>query len=86
MQRSGTGEARPKTKWQIEVDPSRCIGSGSCVAMARHQFIFDDRRRSTTLREDIDPDSAVLNAALSCPVDAIAIVEVEGDRTRRLAG
>lgn len=82
----GTGEARVKTKWQIEVHPSKCIGSGSCIAMARQQFIFDGQRHSKALHEVIDPDPAVLNAALSCPVDAIRIVEIDGDRTKILAG
>ena len=86
MPHQGTEEAQVKTKWQIEVHPSKCIGSGSCVVMARKQFIFDDQRRSKALHEVIEPDEAVMNAALSCPVDAIRIVEIEGDRTRVLAG
>ncbi len=81
-----TEETRAKTKWQIEVHPSKCVGSGSCIAMARQQFVFDDQRHSKALQEVIDPDAAVLNAALSCPVDAIRIVEIEGDRTKVLAG
>jgi ferredoxin len=75
-----------KAKWQIEVHPSSCIGSGSCIVMARQQFSFDEQRHSRALHEVIDPDNAVLNAALSCPVDAIRIVEIEGDQTRVLAG
>lgn len=82
----GTDETRPKTRWLIAVDASRCIGSGSCVAMARHQFVFDDRRRSEALCDAMEPDTTVLHAALSCPVDAIAIVEIDGDKTTRLAG
>jgi ferredoxin len=54
--------------------------------MARQQFIFDGQRHSKALHEVIDPDPAVLNAALSCPVDAIRIVEIDGDRTKILAG
>ncbi len=54
--------------------------------MARHQFAFDGDRHSKPLHEVVDPDPAILNAALSCPVDAIRIVEIQGDRTKILAG
>ena len=86
MPHQGTEETRVKTKWQVEVHPSKCVGAGSCVVMARQQFSFDDQRQSKALHEVIDPDESVMNAALSCPVDAIRIVEIEGDQTRVLAG
>lgn len=86
MPHQGTEETSVKTKWQIEVHPARCIGSGSCIVMARKQFEFDDERRSRALHDMIDPDEAVLNAALSCPVDAIRIIQIEGDQTKVLAG
>ena len=86
MPSPGTDEAKVKTKWQIEVDPSRCIGAGSCISMARQYFMFDRERHSKARQEVIEPDPVVLNAALSCPVDAIKIVEIDGDRTKLLAG
>ena len=62
--------------WRVRVG-STCIGSGSCVGIAPGQFALGDDNRSHPLNAEIAPDEAVLDAAASCPVEAITIVDVE---------
>jgi ferredoxin len=62
--------------WRVDVD-SACIGSGSCVGVAPNYFAMDAGHRSHPTRTDIEPDDTVLDAAASCPVEAIAIVDLD---------
>jgi ferredoxin len=58
-----------------------CIGSGSCVGIAPDRFVLGDDNRSHPLSPDIKPDGAVLDAAASCPVEAILIVDTASGET-----
>ncbi|HEV7897556.1 MAG TPA: ferredoxin [Planosporangium sp.] len=62
--------------WRVGVDGS-CIGSGSCAGIAPAHFALGDDNRSHPLAPEIAPDEAVLDAAASCPVEAIMIVDAE---------
>jgi len=58
--------------WRVRVDQDLCIGSGICAGTAPEQFeLVAGRARS--LRETTGPDDRVLDAAQSCPVEAIAV-------------
>jgi ferredoxin len=63
-------------KLVVEVDEGRCIGVAYCVDCAGGMFQLNANR----VAEVIDPDGAdeesIMEAARSCPVDAI-IVETE---------
>lgn len=58
--------------WRVQVDPEVCIGSGICAGTAPEQFeLVAGKARSR--RETIGPDDRVLDAAQSCPVEAISV-------------
>ncbi|GAA1429141.1 hypothetical protein GCM10009601_43730 [Streptomyces thermospinosisporus] len=61
-------------QWEVTVDRKRCVGSGVCVAVAAGHFEVRDRR-SHALRPVTGPDDAVLDAAETCPMEAITVRE-----------
>lgn len=63
--------------WRVRVDTGLCISSGMCVATAPGRFAFGPGRHSCPVSELIDEDEAVRDAAASCPVEAIAVVDAE---------
>lgn len=79
-------------KLKVKVDRDLCIGAASCVAVAPQTFELDAEGKAVIKKKDgtmtsdfvdydqIDdnPDN-ILNAAKSCPVNAIIIVRVEDD-------
>lgn len=64
-----------ETKWRVTVDKDLCIGSGGCVLRAPEGFEFDAARQSCARQELLEPSDLVLEAAETCPVEAIEIVE-----------
>jgi ferredoxin len=60
-------------RWHVEVDRSLCIGSAQCVDRAPHAFRLDTARQSHPLSADMDAAEPVLEAAETCPVEAITI-------------
>ncbi|MFC4564161.1 ferredoxin [Nocardiopsis mangrovi] len=65
--------------WNVRVDGSMCIGSGMCVGAAPGHFAFDDDTGlSEAVAESVEPDDAVLDAAESCPVEAIMVLDRAG--------
>jgi ferredoxin len=73
-------EARTTNGLRIEVDRELCFGFGDCVDTAPAVFALDDADKATV----IDPDGAsvdlIVEAAQNCPVDAIRIVDAEGEQ------
>jgi ferredoxin len=61
-------------EWEVTVDQGRCVGSGVCAAVAADHFAVRDRR-SQAVRPVIEPDDAVLDAAETCPMEAIMVRE-----------
>ncbi|WP_262283209.1 ferredoxin [Micromonospora sp. MA102] len=70
------------SEWQLHVDPTRCIGSGICAGVAPGHFVLVDGL-SRPVAERIAADESVLDAAESCPLEAIIVSEV--DSLRRIA-
>ncbi|MFJ3226697.1 ferredoxin [Streptomyces sp. NPDC086783] len=60
-------------RWHVEVDRSVCIGSAQCTHLAADAFRLDAGRQSHPAAPDTDADEHVLEAAESCPVEAITI-------------
>lgn len=58
--------------WRLEVDAHACIGSGMCAGIAPAFFHLTDGV-SVPVRAPIPPDQAAVDAAESCPVEAIAV-------------
>jgi ferredoxin len=64
--------------WKITVSPA-CIGSGVCAGTAPRHFAIGPDGRSRPLASPIEPDDAVLGAAASCPMEAIAVTDADTD-------
>jgi ferredoxin len=62
--------------WQLDVDRHRCIGSGVCASVAPTHFALDGARRSRPTAMRVPPDDGVLDAAFTCPMEAISVVEL----------
>jgi ferredoxin len=58
--------------WRIEIDRTACVGSGMCTAIAPGRFVLvGDRAQAVDTA--VEPDDAVLDAAESCPMEAIVV-------------
>lgn len=75
---------------KVKVDRNLCIGAASCVAVAPATFELDAEGKAVIKKKDgsstsefvnyadiNDSETNILNAAKSCPVNAIVIVEVD---------
>jgi ferredoxin len=62
--------------YRIVVDRSLCSGFGSCAELAPDVFEVDGEGL-VSLRTGTSASAAVLEAADSCPMGAISVVEVE---------
>ncbi|MBI1919127.1 ferredoxin [Candidatus Microgenomates bacterium] len=76
--------------YKVKVDRELCIGAASCVAVAPNTFDLDGEGKAVIKKKDDsqtsdfvnysdinDNETNILNAAKSCPVNAIIIVEVD---------
>lgn len=53
------------------VDKTKCIGCGSCVAIAPKSFKLGDDGKAEAIEPAGDPEETVKQAIEGCPVDAI---------------
>ncbi|MFJ4789556.1 ferredoxin [Streptomyces sp. NPDC088794] len=60
-------------RWEVEVDRSICIGSAQCVHRATGAFRLDSAMQSHPMERETDANELILEAAESCPVEAIVI-------------
>jgi ferredoxin len=67
--------------WTVTVNREVCQGTGLCAGTAPAHFRLDNSR-SRPVNDVISPDDAVLDAAETCPTEAIAVHDAAG---RRLA-
>lgn len=65
------------TEWRLYVDPTRCIGSGICAGVAPDHFLLVDGLSRPRV-ERIPAAGVVLDAADSCPLEAIIVSDVTG--------
>jgi ferredoxin len=63
------------TQWRLEVDRHTCIASGMCAGVAPDHFELQGDG-SHALSDVVDQDEAVIDAAESCPVEAIKVFSV----------
>jgi ferredoxin len=64
------------SSWNVDVAGS-CIASGSCLGVAPGYFVRGEDGKTRAAAAEIAPDQVVLDAAASCPVEAIAIRDRE---------
>ena len=63
----------------IEVDQTKCIGCGACVAIDGEHFEFNSEGLSSVINND-NLESSNLSAAIdSCPTAAISIDDAENE-------
>lgn len=63
---------------QVRVDRDLCIGVGNCVAFAPTVFKFDEENKAVVLDSSSVDDDTLLEAAESCPEQAIIVEDDEG--------
>ena len=63
---------------KVRVDRDLCIGVGNCVAFAPTVFEFDEENKAIVLNPASVDDDTLLEAAESCPENAIIIEDDEG--------
>ena len=63
---------------QVRVDRDLCIGVGNCVAFAPTVFKLDEENKAVVLDPSSIDDATLLEAAESCPEQAIIVEDDEG--------
>lgn len=60
---------------KIKVDKNKCIGCGTCVAIAPKSFKLGDDGKSQPIEPPEDDKETIRNAVDSCPVVAIKLAD-----------
>lgn len=63
---------------QVRVDRDLCIGVGNCVVFAPTVFKLDEENKVVVLDPSSIDDDTLLEAAESCPEQAIIVEDDEG--------
>ncbi len=63
---------------QVRVDRDLCIGVGNCVVFAPTVFKLDEENKAVVLDPSSVDDDTLLEAAESCPEQAIIVEDDEG--------
>lgn len=66
------------SKYKIKIDKDKCIGCGTCSAIAPKTFKLDSDNKAVVKKGDLDDDKTILQAAQSCAVLAIELKDKEG--------
>lgn len=62
----------------VEVDEGRCIGVGYCADCAPAVFRMNSHRVAEVVDSNGADEATILEAAMSCPVDAIFVETEDG--------
>ena len=65
---------------KVRVDRELCIGLGNCVAYAPTVFALDKQNKVYLLDSKSVDEKTLMNAAESCPVNAIIIEDDAGQQ------
>ena len=65
---------------KVRIDRNLCTGLGNCVALAPTVFELDEEDKAVVLESASVDDDALLEAAESCPYDAIIISDDEDNQ------
>lgn len=63
----------------VSIDQSRCIGAGNCVNIAPRAFQLDEEHIAYLIDPSLVDDDTLLEAASSCPTDAIYLDTESGE-------
>jgi ferredoxin len=73
-------EVSSKNRVAIEVDRALCYGFGDCVDTVPAVFALDEEDTAIVLDPDAAPLDDIVEAAQNCPVDAIIIIDEDGEQ------
>jgi ferredoxin len=62
--------------WRVTVG-EQCVAAASCLGIAPARFALGDDGRSHPTGSPIEEDDAVLDAAASCPMEAISVHDAQ---------
>ena len=68
------------TKSKVKIDEDKCIGCGTCVALAKDTFEMNSENKAEVKKGKHDEDETVLQAAQSCPVAAVEVKDKKGTK------
>ena len=63
---------------KIEIDREACTSVGTCLAVAPNTFELDDEGIAIIKNPTGEDEATILQAAQSCPVNAIIITDDDG--------
>jgi ferredoxin len=69
----------PGSRWRLDVDPDTCIGSGICAGIDPGHFTLVGGV-AVASPGPVPPDDAAVDAAESCPVEAITVRDAADGR------
>ncbi len=62
----------------IEIDRDACIGAASCSVIAALTFALDTEQKAVIIDPDGNDFDTIMQAAQSCPTDAIIVKDKDG--------
>ena len=65
---------------KIVVDRLKCIGAANCVGMAPSTFKLDGEKKAVVMSSEGHDDNTHFEAAESCPTEAIALFNDQGEQ------
>ncbi len=65
---------------KVKVDRKLCIGLGNCVVIAPTVFELDEENKAVVLDPASTDERTVLDAAESCPQNAIIVEDEKGNQ------
>lgn len=63
---------------KVKVIRDKCISAATCVAIAPDTFELDDEGKAIVKKVDGEDEQIILDAAKSCPTQAIEIFDDDG--------
>lgn len=66
--------------YRTEVDRNLCTSVASCVSIAGNTYELDPDGLARVKKQNGDSDAVVLEAAKSCPVNAITVFDASGKK------
>lgn len=66
--------------YKTKVDRKLCTSVASCVTIAGNTYELDDEGISVVKKQSGDSDAVILQAAESCPVNAISVFDAKGKK------
>ena len=64
-------------KLQVSIDLNVCVGNAMCPHIASKSFALNDDRQAKVIDPDGNTREEVLEAAESCPVSAITVIDAD---------